>query len=475
MNIHSKPTVATVAVLFVLCSVFNYGQPSTQAAPVNIHELSKTFQSLTQQVGPAVVEILATGYRVGTGSSSPGSLLTRQRTTGSGVTLSPDGYCVTNAHVVVGRDSIKALLAIPADRERETKSILKAQGKIVEAKLVGIDLETDLAVLKLNAENLPYLELGDSDELGQGEIILAMGSPLGLDNSVSMGVVSSLARQLKPDDPVVYIQTDATINPGNSGGPLISTDGKVVGINTFILSQSGGNEGLGFAIPSNIVNHVYKQIRAHGRVRRGEIGINTQTITPELASALQLRKPWGAIISDVRPGSPADTADLKIGDIILSLDDKTIENARQFDVNLYRKTIGSQVNVKVLRSLQTPTISVRVVERFSAKDQFVNLVNLQDNLVQKLGILGVDVEPKIAAQIPSARGQNGVLVAALSPSAIRWSGNLQPGDVIYSVSGRPVTNLEGLRSLVEGIEEGEPLAIQVLREGVLRFVAFEMD
>jgi len=475
VNIHIKSTVVTVTALIVFCSVCTSGRPVAQTAPANIHELSESFQRLTQQVGPAVVEILATGYRVGTGSSPPGSLLTRQRSTGSGVTLSPDGYCVTNAHVIVGRDSIKALLAIPADRERETQSILGPQGRIVEAKLVGIDLETDLAILKLNGENLPYLELGDSDELGQGEIILAMGSPLGLDNSVSIGIVSSVARQLKPDDPVVYIQTDATINPGNSGGPLISTDGKIVGINTFILSQSGGNEGLGFAIPSNIVNHVYKQIREHGRVRRGEIGINAQTITPELATALQLRKPWGAIISDVRPGSPADTAGLKVADIILSLDGKTIENGRQFDVNLYRKAIGSQVSIKVLRSLQTPTVNVRVVERFSAKDQFVNLVNLQDNLVQKLGILGVDVEPKIAAQIPSARGQNGVLVAALSPEAIRWSGTLQPGDVIYSVNGQLTANLESLRSLVAGIEEGEALALQVLREGVLRFVAFELD
>jgi serine protease Do len=376
---------------------------------------------------------------------------------------------------VIGRDSIKALMAIPADQDRETTSILSPHGKVVEAELVGVDLETDLAVLKLRGENFPYLDLGDSDTVGQGEIVLAMGSPLGLDNSVSIGIVSSVARQLKQDDPVVYIQTDATINPGNSGGPLISAEGKVVGINTFILSQSGGNEGLGFAIPSNIVNHVYRQIREHGRVRRGEIGINAQTITPELASALKLRKPWGAIVSDVRPGSSADTAGMKIGDIILSLDGKTIENGRQFDVNLYRREIGSQVSIKVLRSLQTPTVRVRITERFSAKDQFVNLVDLQNNLVPKLGILGVDIEPNIAVQIAGSRGENGVLVAALSPEAIRWSGNLQPGDVIYSVNGQLTANLESLRSLVEPIEEGEPLALQVLREGVLRFVAFELD
>src|SRR5437867_2002721 len=174
----------------------------------------------------------------------------------------------------------------------------------------------DLAVLKLDEKGLPFLPFGDSEALRPGELVLAFGSPLGLENSVTLGVVSAVARQVRPDDRMIYVQTDASINPGNSGGPLVDGQGRVVGINTFILSQSGGSEGIGFAAPSNIVRYVYEQIRTRGRVHRGEIGVRVQTVTPGLAAGLGLRQDWGAVVADVVPGGPAAEAGLRIGDLV---------------------------------------------------------------------------------------------------------------------------------------------------------------
>ena len=192
------------------------------------------------------------------------------------------------------------------------------------------------------------MKLGDSGALRQGELVLAAGSPFGLQNSVTMGIVSSVARQVRPDDPMIYIQTDASINPGNSGGPLLNADGEVVGINTFILSESGGNQGVGFAAPSAIVRTVYDQIRKYGRVRRGQVGLVVQTITPAIATALQLPNETGAVVADVVPGGSAAAAGIEIKDIILSLDGKPIENARQFGVNIYQKA-DQTVTMEVLR------------------------------------------------------------------------------------------------------------------------------
>jgi len=249
----------------------------------------------------------------------------------------------------------------------------------------------------------------------------------------------------------------------------------VVGINTLILSQSGGSEGVGFAIPSNIVKHVYQQIREYGRVRRGEVGVNAQTITPELAKALQLRRPWGVLIADIRVGSPAEEAGLEIGDIILSMDGKIMENGRQFDVNLYRRSVGELVELRVQRDLQTLTRQVRVTERYDSTDQFRDLVSPEKNLVRELGLLGLDVDARIARLVPGARGETGVLVVALSSDALSWSGNLMPGDVIYAINGEPLNNLQTLRAFLRGQSKGDAVAIQVLRKGQLYFVAFELE
>jgi serine protease Do len=275
---------------------------------------------------------------------SSSSLVARQSGLGSGVVLTGDGFIVTNHHVVQGARRISVRIPVEAEPGKEGQSIVKQHGRRVEARLVGFDTETDLAVLKVDGKALPTLSLADSHTLGPGQLVLAFGSPLGLQGSVTMGVVSAVGRQLTPESNVVYIQTDAPINPGNSGGPLVNAAGKVVGINTSIRTVSGGNIGLGFAVPSNIVRHVVDQLRKHGRVRRGIIGVNAQTMTPVLASALRLDRDSGVVLADVYPGGPADRAGLRVGDIVLSLGGKPMENGRQFSVNVYLRAPGEKIS-----------------------------------------------------------------------------------------------------------------------------------
>ncbi|HVN06447.1 MAG TPA: trypsin-like peptidase domain-containing protein, partial [Bryobacteraceae bacterium] len=230
-----------------------------------MQSLSLSLEVLARVVNRSVVKIVTNGYGFSDDSDSGNaSLLVQQRATGSGVIMTPDGYIITNAHVIQGARRIRVQLSIPEHRSRQGPSAVDPPGKVLDAKIVGQDRDTDIAVLKIDAQGLPSLALGDSRELRQGQLVMAFGSPLGLQNSASLGVVSAVARQLKPDSPMIYIQTDASINPGNSGGPLVDMSGRVVGLNTMIYSQSGGNEGIGFAIPSNTVRNVYNQIRKEG-------------------------------------------------------------------------------------------------------------------------------------------------------------------------------------------------------------------
>ena len=222
---------------------------------------------------------------------------------------------------------------------------------------------------------LPALELADSNQLKQGQVVFAFGSPLGLENSVTMGVVSSTARQIDPDNPSIYIQTDAPINPGNSGGPLVDVDGRMVGINTFILTQSGGNEGLGFAIPSDVVRNIYDQIRTEGHVHRGQIGVFVRTITPELVEGLHLPARHGVLLEDVAPGSPADKAGLKAGEVVTSVGGKPVDNVRQFALDLYSYKIGQKAEIGVLRNGKETTLSVPVIERPDDPMRFADLVS----------------------------------------------------------------------------------------------------
>jgi serine protease Do len=441
-----------------------------QGAIPDLEATSRSVRELARRVAPAVVEVVATGYAPEPGGVSSG-LLARRRGTGSGVLLSADGYLVTNAHVVANARWIQ--VALPSG-SGEGQSILRGQGRVVGAQLVGSDAETDLAVLKVPESGLPHLELGDSDDLRQGDLVFAFGSPLGLEHSMSMGVVSSVARQLAPESPMIYLQTDAAINPGNSGGALVDSSGRLVGVNTLILSQSGGNEGIGFAAPANIVRAIFDQIRSTGRVRRGEIGARTQTLTPVLAEALGLAHRDGVVVSDVHPQGPAAAAGLQIGDVVLALDGKPMENARQLLVNLYPRPPGTSVRLDVLRGSRALSVTPTIRERRGDPASIARLVTPEKNLIAELGVLVLDLDERVRPLLPPLRASAGVVVAGGSADVPFGSDPLLPGDVIYAGNGKQLTSIAGLKSLLSGMAPGQPLAFQVERAGELRFVAVEV-
>ena len=450
------------------------GERPMQAAgkPATAADLSGALESTARLATPAVVEIFTTSYTANDGTVPPANLIRPQRGSGSGVIVDASGFIVTNAHVVRGAQQLRVELPSAV----EGRSILAAPGRMVDAQVVGLDLETDLAVIKVAGERLPTLAFGDSDDLRMGQLVLAVGSPLGLNNSVSLGIVSAVARQLEPESPMVYVQTDAPINPGNSGGPLVDLRGRLVGINTLLLSQRGGYEGLGFAVPSNIVRTVYEQIRKWGRVRRGSIGIRAQTITPELAAGLGLPRSEGVILSDVVPGSMAQGAGLRIGDIVLTLDGKPMENGRQLQVGLYRHFVGEVVTLEVLRDGQASKFPVAIAERQEPLSNLSASTDPRQHLVARLGILGMTLDREVAAMIPTLRVRSGVIVLSTTGGAIAMRGEqLQPADIIYAVNRRPVNGLEQLRAALDALKPGETAVLHLDRRGELMFVALTIE
>jgi serine protease Do len=437
-----------------------------------LHQFNNSIRALVRRVSPSVVQVMVTGYGPVEGSSNTtGLILGRQQSVGSGVIVDPDGYIVTNAHVV--RGAHRVLVNVPAvNDESPDQTLVTGRDRIVEARIVGSDSETDLALLKIDMKGLRALPLADYNKLRQGELVLALGSPDGLQDSVTMGVVSAAARQPDPDSPMVFVQSDAPINPGNSGGPLINVDGEVVGINTFILSQGGGNEGLGFAIPSGIVAFAYPQLRKYGHVHRGEIGIAVQAITPSLAAGLKLPMEWGVIISDVETGSPADSAGLKIQDIITSIDGRSVDNLPALETRLFMRSGGERIKLGVLRGTEKLSFDISVVERPHDVDQFAGLVDPDKNLISQLGIVAVEIDSRIATSLPGLRIASGVIVAAKSADP-NVNVALSPGDVIHAINGVPVQTIQGLRSTLDHLNPNTPVVLQIEREGKLMFIAFK--
>jgi len=464
-------TTALVAILVLLVPTMATARPGPQA---QMSQFSESIQVAVENVLPSVVQIITSGYASLQAGQGSGNLLTRQQGGGSGVIVDPDGFIVTNNHVVDGARRIQVRLPRETSGIERGQSILERSGDLVGATVVGVDRETDLAVLKVQRTGLPALELADSDEVKTGMVVLAFGSPFGLENSVSMGVVSAPARQLQAEATMIYIQTDATINPGNSGGPLVDTQGRVVGINTLIFSQTGGSDGIGFAAPSNIVRFVYEQIKTNFRVSRGVIGVGLQTVTPNLARGLGLPREWGVVISDVHPGSPAQEAGLMIGDIVLAMDDRPMENGRQLEVNLYGKPIGAPVTLDIARGTDTIRRRVMVAARPDAEQEFIDLTSPERNLVPQLGLLCITVDERVASMLGALRANAGVLVAAKDQSAGPGAEFL-PGDVIHMVNRTPVSNLEQLKAELTKYGALQPVVVQIERRGQLRFIVFEME
>ncbi len=445
-----------------------------QTGAAGLGQLSAGFQQLSRRVQPSVVRVATVGYRQlePEESDEPG-VAARQQSAGSGVIIDSAGLIVTNAHVVVGAQRVQVTLPPgPADRQAGPG---RARARTVRAEVVGLDLETDVALIRVAEKDLPALELADSDQVEQGQLVFAFGSPLGLDNTVTMGIVSSPARQLRPDDAMIYIQTDAPINPGNSGGPLVDTEGRVIGINTMILSQSGGNEGIGFAVPSNVVANVVEQLRRTGRVVRGDIGAAVQTITPALAEGWRLPQPWGVVVADVEPEGEGERAGLRVGDVIHSLNGRVLEDARQFNVSLYRPAVGETMELEVLRGERRLKLAVKVAERQEEASTYAELASREENLIAELGIFAVDLTEALREQLAPARSESGgVLVAARHADSAVLEEGFRAGDLIYAVNRMPVRNTAELRAFLRRQKPGAALAFQVERNGQLRFVSLEL-
>ena len=476
-----RTRVSALGCLLALCCFSAKNSPAQSVqrnqSPDALHQLSSSVEELVKRVSPSVVQVLVTGF----GPTEEGGggeaelVIGRFRSVGSGVIVDPEGYILTNAHVLKGAQRVQVVLPSPLAGASPNLSTVSSRSRTLDARIVGLSREIDLAVLKIKAQGLPALPIGNYSNLRQGEMVLAFGSPGGLQNSVTMGVVSAVARQPDPDNPMVYIQTDAPINPGNSGGPLVNVDGELVGINTFILTQSGGNEGLGFAIPSGIVAVAYPQLRKFGHLHRGEIGIHVQSITPNLAAGLGLALDQGVIVSDVIPGSPAETAGLKIQDIILSINGKPVGSLPVFGLYMLMSRAGDRMKIRVLRGGEEMQMEVPVAQHQHSVDLLAELVDPEKNLIAKLGILGIEIDKKISQMLPGLREASGVIVAAKVAGFGGEENSLAVGDVIHALNGMTVLSLDFLRSTLDGIKPGSPVVLQIEREGILMYTSFRMD
>ncbi|HET9309012.1 MAG TPA: trypsin-like peptidase domain-containing protein [Candidatus Sulfotelmatobacter sp.] len=436
-------------------------------------QLNGALEKLAAKVSPAVVQILVTGYApLREEDRSQTAFIVRQHAVGSGVIVDPNGYIMTNAHVVEGAQRIRVALPLPGDDASGQVPVGKR--RILEARLVGQHKETDLALLKVDDKDLPTLSLVSQGRPHVGQLVFAIGSPEGLQNSVTMGVLSALARQPDPSKPITYLQTDAPINPGNSGGPLVDMNGAVVGINTFILSQGGGSEGLGFAIPARVVDFVYRSLRRHGHVHRVEIGAVAQEITPDLAEGLALPQKWGVVVVDVKPDGPAAAAGLKIQDIILTADDRRIETLPSLTAALYLHRLDQAVKLEILRGNEKKTLYVPAIEHRDHMDEMLDAINTEDSLIPRLGILGIDLTENLRSRL-NLRIPSGVVVLGRAVDLLMPDTGLQSGDIIHQLNQMPIDTMDTLRATVGKLKPEDPVVLQVEREDGLMYVSFEME
>jgi serine protease Do len=424
-----------------------------------------TFAPVVQKVTPSVVNIFSSRkikadnrslelftedplFRRFFGDQFPGSqpLVPRdrqERSLGSGVIISPDGYIVTNNHVVEGGTDIRVSLS----DKRE-----------FPARIVGTDDKTDLAVLKIDQTGLPALSLDDSSRIQVGDVVLAIGNPFGVGQTVTMGIVSATGRGLGIEDYEDFIQTDAAINPGNSGGALVSAEGRLIGINTAILSRSGGNQGVGFAIPVNMARNVTDQIMRNGKVSRAFLGVMIQPVTADLAKAFKLAKAEGALISDVTEDSPAERAGLKEGDVVTKVDDRTVVDSRALQLMIGEMSPARTVRLAVVRDGAERQFSVTLAEQPGDRTSNTSATSAVTSSARTLD--GVSLEP--VAQ--------GLAVRRVDPDSAAARAGLQPGDIILEVNRQSVATVDQLnRHIRAGTTDSTLLFVN--REGQTRYVA----
>lgn len=437
-----------------------------------LHELNRATVRLAERVSPSVVQVQVTGLRPAAPNGKVESaFVARQHAIGSGVIVDPDGYILTNNHVVSGAQRVRVLIAVAPGGGPGADD---ASRRLFDAKVIGTEPNADLALLKIEAKGLRALSLDASAGVRQGEVVFAVGSPEGLERTVTMGIVGSATRQVEMEQPMEFIQTDAPINPGNSGGALVNVDGALVGINTFIVSESGGSQGLGFAIPAAMAKIVYRSLRRDGHVHLVDAGVDFQAIDRPLAMALHLPRDWGVVVADVALDGPARAAGVQPGDVIASIDGHPVENLAAVTTARYLHRAGEPVHLVLLRGDRQLAVDVGAKEQPHLAD-LRQLAAPDRSLVRRLGIIGLDVGPELGALIPKLLVGKGVIVAARTLDATAVESGLQTGDVIHSVNGTEIASVEQLRRVVHELKRGDPVAIQVEREAKLAFLSFEME
>lgn len=434
------------------------GEAALQETPIKITGLN--FAPLVKKVKPAVVKVISESIR----ERRYGSLMERffdmpgrnrrERVpgVGSGFLISKDGYIITNNHVV--SKAVKVKIKTIDDKE-------------YKAKIIGTDPKTDLALLKIKAEDLPYIALGDSNKVEVGEWVLAIGNPLGQDLSVTSGIISAKGRQLGLAQYEDFLQTDAAINMGNSGGPLINMEGKVVGINSVILAPSGGNVGIGFAIPSTMAKKVIHDLKTKGRVVRGHMGITIETITDNDAEELEYPT-GGVIIADVEKNSPAEQAGLERYDIIVKVNGNRVKKGEELSTRIAEISPGDKVNLEIFRGNKKMTVTVIVGE---APESEIFRPQQQDERTFDLGMVLVDNSSELAEEY-ELKTSRGILVRRVERDGIAARNNIRRGDVILEVNREEIDSVDDFREIISEKKPGSLILLWINRggtEGLIRF------
>ena len=445
------------------------------------------FKNVVKKVQPAVVSVIATQRvemsRTGMSSDSPqmqipdalrrffgdgmfggpggGQMVPQmpqqqqpRQGLGSGVIMTPDGFILTNNHVVEDASDVKVVLS----DEREFK-----------AKVIGTDKETDLAVLKIDATDLPAAEFGKSEGVEVGDIVLAMGNPFGIGQTVTMGIVGATGRGLNGqiEDYEDFIQTDAAINPGNSGGALVNVSGQVIGINTAIISRGGGNQGVGFAIPERMARNVMEQIMEHGKVTRGYLGVMIQGVDQDMATAFGLKgAPRGALVGDVTKGGPASKAGIENGDIILKMNGEQVDDSRGLRVAVAELAPGSKANFTIFRDGAEKDVTVTIGEREGAETIVGQNSEGQSGI--QLGIQVQPINPELRQQFDLSADVAGLVITGVEPGSAAAEAGLKEGDVIVEAARQPMAKTADLQSVVKNAKG--PLLLRVYRDNATLYM-----
>jgi serine protease Do len=380
----------------------------------------------------------------------------KQRSLGSGVVVSGDGYILTNNHVVADADEILVTLS---------------DQKKYEAQIIGRDPKTDLALIKIKPENtIPAARLGDSDKLMVGDWVVAIGNPFGLGSTVTAGIVSAKGRVIGAGPYDNFIQTDASINPGNSGGPLFNLNGEVIGVNTAIVSQSGGNVGIGFAIPINMAKSVMPQLKERGKVIRGWLGVSIQIVTQEIKEKFGLKTEEGALIGEVTKGSPADKGGLKRGDVIISFDGKKVKTMNTLPTMVAETLVGKEVEILIIRKGKEKRLTITIGEL----EEDTKVAATVPKVEESFGLSVQELTPEIAESL-SLKGEKGVVISGIKKGSPASDAGLQRGDLIQEIEHEPVENLSDYKRIMKESSSKEQILIVIKQRGHSRYVVLKRD